>query len=87
MIINPEAGKISRIPQDFASWMVNVCWKYLPLPALLAFPFRRPYLELTHCIFYTPVCYTPEKPGCHSAFRVSTCSYKSLSSYKNSALT
>ena len=45
------------------------------LPALFAFCFRLPNLELTHCFYYTLFFYTPEKPGCQSAFRVSTYSW------------
>ena len=42
------------------------------LSALLAFLFRLPYLEPTRCFHYNPDFYTPEKPGGHRAFRVST---------------
>lgn len=47
------------------------------LPALFAFTFRLPNLELRPCFYYTLAFYTPEKPSCQNAFRVSTLSYVS----------
>lgn len=50
-------------------------WFYARFPASFAFPFRLPYLELSHCFHYNPIFYIPEKPNCQRAFRVPTYSY------------
>ena len=66
------ARSIFLKPAGYAAWVIKTRWNQPPNKALLAFSFRRPYLELSHCFSYTPVLYTPEKPDYKRAFRVST---------------
>jgi hypothetical protein len=48
------------------------------LPALFAFLFRFPYLNISRCFYDAPGCYTPEKPVCRCASKVPTYSWASI---------
>jgi hypothetical protein len=59
-------------PDRVADLIKKFGWIHNRLPALFVLLFRLRYLMLFHCFYYKPGFYTPEKPGCQNAFRVST---------------
>ena len=72
------ANRILLKPPGYRVRVLKTQWSLCSNKALFAFPFRLPDFRLRHCSYSTLVFYTPEKPRCQMAFRVSTNSYVAI---------
>ena len=63
--VMPKSYRVTDLIEEF--WLRHGC-----LPALFDISVRFPGFQLNRCIHYNLFFYTPEKPGCQSAFMVHT---------------